>query len=398
MAHFALRFPDDPAWQHTDRAYSREVAQALIQAYAALRADSTSLAHFRAAFEHVIPLVEYVMCDQQRMRVDYVLASAFAAIGEPWHALAWIDAALDLATHQQDPDRGALIDLLYLRGATNRIVLRFREATGDYEDCLALLHEMRKEGASVASTLELELLSLLAGCEFFTAQYAAASHRLEEAEALTAAVWQSQLMKDASAPPHILHGSAVLIPATFAWLQAHLYRWQGRAEQALRPATQAAEAYTHYGGPASADRGHLMLAEIALDLAEHYPSGMERQAFLGLADAHLQQAMHLAQEATDEVGKALASLVQIRHSRLGGPSGDHLARIEQVARQAQRWDDLALAAQSLTALGDELSAQGRHEAARARYHEVIGLLEQSDVPALAVWAGRALHRDYERDQ
>lgn len=378
MPSFSLRLPDAPRW-HVERDYSPAVARALTLAYAYLRRNGRQLKGYSCAANCVRPIVDLPMSARQRTRVAFVLSLAPAAAGDYCTSLFWLDEALDLAS--QMPDQGDLIDLLYLRGPLNRAVLHFSEAVEDYQDCLALLRADGNETTPTDAAFELEVVSQLAGFEFFLARYESAERLLQEARGLAPLV--------AQAPEHRI------VAATLAWLEAHLYRWRGQPELALRPAAAAAEVYTEASSPASAARSQMMVADVALDLAERFPDGMDRYGMLRVARPHVQLGLRLARAAHDEIGQGMARLTQARYSRLAGRNEDRIALIEQVARTAQQRDDEALLAQAFTALGDELAALGEEESALNRYREVLAVLDGSDVPALGIWAHRALHHFHE---
>lgn len=374
IMHSALNVPDDPHWR-SDPAYSPAVAQALTAAYTHLR-GSRHLGHFRLADECLRPLVGVQMAAWQRMSLCYVLAITSGAVSDYTQALRWLDDALSAATQVNSPSDLAL--LLFLRGGINRAISRLSRAAADFRDSLALVHELREHEHAVDPAFEVELLSVLAGFEFYLAQYETAEQRLQKARNLAALV-----------PRHGIEA------ATIEWIQALLFRLRGQPELALRPAAAAAEVYMDRGSPASAARIQTVLAGIGLDLAERFSRGTDRGAFITLAQPHVQLAADLAHEAGDEIGAALARLAGVRFSRLNGHNEDRVATIEQIIQLASRISDQALVAQGWTALGDELAAQGKTEQGLTSYRTVLAVLEGSDIPTLGVEARRALLRSGE---
>ncbi|HEV8191356.1 MAG TPA: hypothetical protein VGP82_07700, partial [Ktedonobacterales bacterium] len=71
---------------------------------------------------------------------------------------------------------------------------------------------------------------------------------------------------------------------------------------------------------------------------------------------------------------------------------DRLGAIDHLVQFGRRLDDKGILAQAYTALGDELLFQGDAANATYRYRDVRALLRGSDIPALGVWAWRALHK------
>jgi tetratricopeptide (TPR) repeat protein len=384
MLPFSLRLPDALHWR-LDKDYSPTVARALVRAYADLRWGEPHLARFRSAADRVRPVVALPMSERQRIRVTFVLSLEPAAVGDYLTALFWLDQALEVALDLacRLPDDEDLLDLLHVRGAINRALLRMNEAVEDYRDCLACLRAREQTPPQPSRPgFEVEVVAQIAGLEFFLARYATAEQLLAEARSL--------LPQVAPAPERDL------AEATLAWLEANLYRWRGQPELALRPAAAAAEVYTEASAPTSAARSQLLIADVALDFAEHLPEGMDRYGMLTIVQPHLQLALELAAEAHDAIGQGMAELTHVRYGRVVGHTEDRIARIERVAHTARRHDDDGLRAQAVTALGDELTALGETESALNRYREVLVMLEGSEVPAMGVWARRALHRAWEQ--
>ncbi|HST89453.1 MAG TPA: hypothetical protein VLJ14_13840 [Ktedonobacterales bacterium] len=65
-------------------------------------------------------------------------------------------------------------------------------------------------------------------------------------------------------------------------------------------------------------------------------------------------------------------------------------------RAARRFHDEAVLAEALTCLGDELITQGQRASALDQYRQVIDVLAGSQIPAVGVWAQRALHDHFEQ--
>ena len=141
----------------------------------------------------------------------------------------------------------------------------------------------------------------------------------------------------------------------------------------------------------------MIVADILLDLAVQQPTAQTRQIQANLAQPLIAEGVRLVGASGDPVGAALADLTDARWSRLAGRSGDRIGAIESAMRLGHELDDEAILAQAFTALGDELVAQGQTESGIYRYRDVQGLLDGSDVPALGVWARRALHKEWEHN-
>jgi tetratricopeptide (TPR) repeat protein len=378
MHPFSLRLPDDPDW-HVERDYSGVVANALSAAYRHLHRAAWQAKAFVDAFADIRPFLDEHMARQQHLRVFYVVALAAAAIGDYDTALDWLDEAFLLADALHDV--GALVDLLYVRGAVNRGLNHVGEAAADYEDCLAHFRDENLFDTPLGPAIELELLTQLGGFAFFSGRFDVAERLLHEARAR--ALLGSRI------------DSSRLVMATLDWLQALLYRWCGQPELACAPAQSAADVFIEVGSPASAARIRAILADVQLDLGERMPGGTVRDRSFAHARSNLCLAASLAIEAQDPIGKEFVRLRTIRLDRLLQRNQSQVRRIERVLRTAGRLHDDAVLAEALTALGDELSMQGQKAAALDQYRQVIGLLDGSQISAVGVWAQRALHNRFE---
>ncbi|GAC1448448.1 MAG: hypothetical protein PVSMB4_05600 [Ktedonobacterales bacterium] len=367
----SLDVPDSPTWCD-EPGYSPAVASALVTAFTHLRRGH-DLVNFNRAYNCLQPVMHARMAVHQRLSMFYVFSITYAATGDYAQALHWLDEALNAAVQLATPGNLAL--LLFLRGGINRSISQLGAGAADYRDCLALIHEQEDQKDAVDPAFEVEVLSQLAGFEFYLAQFETAEQRLQQARTLASLV-----------PKHGIEA------ATIEWIQSLLFRLRGQPELALRPAVAAAEVYLDRGSPISAARIQTVLAHIGLDLAERLPDGTDRGAFITLAQPHVQQAIELAYGVKDETGTALACLAHARYSRLSAHNEHRIATIEQIIQIGVRLRDEALLAQGWTALGDELNAQGETEQALYSYRTALSELEGSDIPAAGVEARRALLR------
>jgi tetratricopeptide (TPR) repeat protein len=268
--------------------------------------------------------------------------------------------------------------LLY-HAKLERARARYETAAGDLEACLALLRD-RADGddEAIDPALRLELLAQLADYEFFLGHFTDAARLVDQAQLLAL---------------HAAHRA--LDVAAVAWVQAQLDRVRGLTWDTIAPMLRATTIYSREAPPISQGRIAAFVTELVLDLVERLPdaaTGGQRMGLLKLAHMHLTQAEHLARQAKDHPGRGLARLARARYSRLRGTNSDRRRRIEEVIRLGQQLDDHALKAQAFTALGDELASQGEQEGSLDCYRQTIGLLDGSEIPALAVPARRKLLR------
>ncbi len=379
----SLHIPDDPAW-HLDAKYSPAVARALIRAYAVLRSGPQDVTHFQSARAYVNTCLHHPMTARQYLRVLYVLALAYAATEDDARAIAHLDDALDLAVHLSDT--GALVELFYLRGALNGRRWRYRAAADDQGSSLSLVRDVvpaahQHQPHDAAFTLD--VLLELAASEFMVAHYEQSARHVDEARPLVGQVAGHQRQA-----------------ATLEWLSALLLRWRGEPERALGPAMAAADVFAGLNAPAATSRIQSIVAEIALDIAESFPTGGDvqgRDAMLTLAGPYVRSAATLAREAGNASVEGIAVVACAQWERARRPETNVIPTIEAVLRAAEQCDDLPLRVQAVTALGQELEARGEHSSALKCYRQALDIVEKSEVPALGVWARRALLHASEMD-
>jgi tetratricopeptide (TPR) repeat protein len=372
----SLDIPDEPSWQFLN-GYSHYAAARLKRAYALLAAESSRAANATHALHAVLPSLVKRLALPQWLRAYYVVASALLVLDEPLQALEWLHGAFEIAERLPE-DLSALTRLLTVRSRAYSASLRYRQAVEDLHRATGLVRKRARRGERLDAPFAVRLLTHEASLRFHLADYRTAEWLLYEARALNP-----------------LQGDNWLESATVDWVKALLYRWRGEPERALGPALTAARAYTLAGAAPSAARIHSVVADVALDQAARLPTSSERNRLLEMAQSHLDLARRLAEEVLDQPGAVLVQLIQVRARRLMRSNENRVAQIERLARTANRFHDHALVGQAFTAIGDEWSSLGERQSSLGAYREALAVLDGSDVPALAVWAQRAIRWDQE---
>jgi hypothetical protein len=365
----SLDIPDLTAWRRLP-GYSDLVARLLIQAYRLLDHQPV-----RAA-ELVAPTFALTMALPQRLRVFYLHARGFAALNLRTACLEALDDACAVADALDDVS--ALSALLYLRASSNYLLFRYRAAAEEFRACLALLRLQALNGQPVAALDVAHVLTHEANIRFHLGDYAAAERLLGQARKLV------PRGAGQSAEAAMIH-----------WLQALLHRWRGEPEPALAQVQFAARIYQQRGPSASLVRIQAIAAEAALDLAQQQSGCTMSSLMLESATAQLDLALQASQQVGDAPGEVLIRLIQTRAGRLRHENLGRVGLIEVLARDGRQLRDDALLAHAFTALGDELVALGEQESGLNSYRQVMGLLDGSEVPALAIWARRAYHQTRE---
>lgn len=376
----SLHIADSRSW-HEDPGYSRDVARALRRAYAVLRVGRRDLRNYIAAYKCVQPHLNHSMARQQYLRAAYIMAMSHSAVGDLSEAIGWCDEALALAEVLDMPS--ACLDLLYLRGQCYRALLRLRDSAADHRKALGIYRHLVSRGELPGKlsddTLEMDLLTQLAGAEFYLGEYITVRQRLDDAMTIRRRTKIEPL-------------TGVMVD----WMEALLYRWSQQPARALQPALVAAQVHTELGTPASAARIQLFTADVQLDLADAFPLGSDRDGQIAAAGEHVLLAQELAEEAHDEVGSNLALLTEIRYSRMAGENERRVSLIEEIIHAARRLGDTALLVQAYTNLGDELVALRRPDAALDCYQQSLDIVAGGELMALAAWSQRALHHAREQ--
>lgn len=363
--------------------YSAEAAVTLGEVVPLLAATAAQPDALLVVRDRLTACLRLPMSRGQRLRGAFALAAACDRLGDAPTALEWLDAALDEVT--QVEASAAVPEIFYLRAEQHRALFEYSLAASDYRSCLTFLQLQDEPSEPLDPARELNILVRLAGVQFFRARFMDCQTLLNDAHTLLA---------------RLRSPGSDLAPARqewagVEWMQALVDQWKGAPEHALIHAMSAADVYQSSGSAGPSARIQFIVADIALDLCEAAapsPESSQRQAFLAFADSYLERALSLARASGDHTGEALVLLGSARHARLRGHSGESLALIERVARTAIRSADVALIAQSLTALGDAFGARGEHETALNLYRETLDVLEDYDVPAFGARAYRALLR------
>lgn len=367
----SLEYPDSESW-HSKPEYSPSIAEQLTWAYSYLRRHGGSV----RAFAHILLPLEHLvgahMAVVQRERLYFLLGSASCAIGAYASAIAYYDAAIELASSERD--FGDVAHLLSRRGLVCRAMGQYGTGSSNLRECLSLLPESPQEYSQDDLAFRLRALRQYADYEFYQGHFAAVTKILGEARAIIPLTSGQEIEK-----------------ASCDWLEAHLYRLSRQPEQALHIATGVLDVIVDQANPTTRDRFHTFLANIALDMlddASASPHSSHDHGCLALAQWHIKQALCAAEQAYDEPGAYLARLAKARYDRYANSNTNTLAAIEVVARAGQWLHDDALIAQAMTALGDELAARSEHESALNMYRQTIGHLDGSQASVLALPALR----------
>lgn len=367
----SLHIPDPVQWQH-DWNHAKSVARLLTKAYDLIRRGHGDAEDIRKAQYLVSRLhTSRKMSLRQRVRLNYVTGLGYMADGRYHDAAAWFGRGILLAARMGDLREQ--MELFDLRMTCHRALLEFDEAAADVHDCLRILDLEQDVTKTDDPHARLYLYSMLTTYELYRARPQETIAALNTARALARIVKNGQFEA-----------------ATAEWVQAHLYLYQGEPHNAFHHAYGIREFYAQSASQISLDRFETFLAQAALRWAESLSPGSYRNHIIELAGEHLHDAERLARATQDLNGFGVIQLIRAQQSRLTQlPMG----RIQAIARVLDDGDilqDIALTAQSYTALGDEFMARHEYGSARTCYSDAIASVERSQVRVLAVPARRGL--------
>jgi hypothetical protein len=376
------------------------MASALSCAYDQLHHAEERPDPYFATFVVLAPFRNRIVCDQQRLNLDFALALAFAGDDSAPQALSCLFSAWDIA--QSLHDCGAQAEIGFLAGALWQAQSYYREAYAIYFDALEALRRLQRKDGPADPDLELDLVLRLAWCAFDLGWFPTTLRHMDEAYTLRA-VWAPDAAEQA---------------ASLAWLDAQLARVRAQPARALHLAAAAADLLSTHGRPINRGRVQVVLAESALDALEmaHAPTAsrdlwlppsaatskipLSPASLLTQAREAASLALEVAQETGDPIGVVLARLTLRRTTRLAGRHGGEasgVAAAERLLRTAQRLDSPLLVSRTEVVLADELLAAGRPDAARATYYRATLRFEEYHLGGLAFWSRRALQLLADKD-
>jgi hypothetical protein len=390
--HSMLHVADHPSW-HDQPSYSAHLAYALSDAYDQLHYAEQRPDPYFTAFVVLAPFRDQLVCDQQRLNLEFALALAFSGDDSAPQALSCLSSAWNLA--QLLRDWGAQAEIGFLAGALWQEQGYFREAYAIYFDALKAAQRLERKDGPADPGFELDLVLRLAWCAFDLGWFPVSLRHMDEAYTLRA-LWAPDVAEQA---------------ANLAWLDAQLARVRMQPARSVNLAAAAADLLRTHGRPINLGRIHIVLAECALDAFEmaHTPaanhdlwlplSGATSRALrtpaslLTQARESARLALEVAHEAGDRGGMVLARLALLRTTRLSGrQSGEDtgVAAAERLLRTARRLGNPVLISRSEVVVADELLAAGRPEAARATYYRAAIRLDEHHMGGIAFWPRRAL--------
>lgn len=376
----SLHIPDDDAWRQR-RNYIPALADALRYVYFLLHSAAEQEDVYFQAYAALVPFRTRILCHEQRLRLDYALALAYAGEQSPTQALDAIRRALEAAEELQD--ESTLVELAFLAGALAHGAQQHELAFGHYTDALDMLRHLNRDGVAADPMLEMDLTLRLGWRACDIGRFSQGLRYLDEAYTLRTQ-WPS------TNPSHA---------AWLSWLDAQLtYVVRANPARALAMARPAARLLLEIEQPLNAGRAHTFMAECAIELARTSSAQEDPQAALNIARDATKQAGLLARKASDAIGGEIARLAALQMARVerarrgDSDSINQMATLERALRTAEKLDDMALIGRVETAMGDELAAHGDWSTARLMYAQARSRLEEHNLGGLAFWPRRAMRQ------
>jgi tetratricopeptide (TPR) repeat protein len=366
--------PDAPEWV-SEADYSPLVASALERVFDLLRPDG------RVSSEVLMllgPILTATMCESQRLRMLYIVASCRAAEDPPTPALGVIDEALEVALAVKETR--AQIDLLLLRATVNRYIWQIPDAADDLQDCLQALVTLNLRDDWSEDELLLTLMATLrlAAQEFLIGAYDECQGWLDHAATLLPRVGD--------------HSDS---HARYAWIRALLSRWRGDYEAAFTAAATATRHFHTLHDPQNLSKIEGIAGDILLDLAERSRRQGDDAAcasYLARADPRIQRALEIATASGYKDSEVGVRIVRARLHLLQRLPGDRTTLLKEIAHIAWQHQDMATVCQAYTGIGRECEAVYDDTSAKDWYRRAIAVLNESRAVADTIWAQRALWR------
>lgn len=383
MLDSSLHSADRESW-HEEPGYSPYIVKPLTDAMKHVKLAGGIYEKYQMALDRVAICLKYPMSLRQTMVVKYVQGSAYLGMADCSHGCNAVDDALDIA--EQLDDDASCVELAYLNADACSALLKYRAATEYYDISLSLLRKLGTEDRPIDPDIEQLVLLGFAGSNFILARYAEAAAHIQDSRAV--GMWSESAQKPIRA-------------AMILWLEALLHRWVGTPETALNNAVRASEIYSQAGASAkltSVIRINSLVAEIALDIVDTFAPdsiGDARFAYTTLSDPYIQRAINATRAAQDPLGEGLALLAHLRRECAFSYQPDPTPICEVVLQTAKQYNDVALESQAYTTMARAYSTRGQSNLADACYRNALTVLHGHDLPAMEMWARRALLWDGE---
>jgi hypothetical protein len=345
---------------------------------------------FRGAHVVLEPLLDQPMGLRQRIRAWRAAAAAHQYEGGVAWGADYFDVALVDAQKLGDPSAFAVLGLeqTHLHYVSHSIVSA-RDYALDALEAFSALPDATLPMAPDVSGFGLTLLWELATQHFLLEEHTIALDYVENAR---------RLARSGESPHHR--------EASIAWAAALIYRWLQRPIAALAAAREGTLLFERYqfGLPEERARMAVVLAEVAMDAAEHLSpteddvAGTMTVHLLEEASRYLYSALIGLARADDYLGLARARLVETRLSRLMQTAVDRETLYTEIEQIALVTGDRPLECQVWTERGDNLRASEQESGALACYRAALDAIARSDASAMGMWARRALLDAFKRGE
>lgn len=361
----------DPVAERDDPARSGTVAAALTACY-----ELVGRGEYEVADKRLDALTRMGKSPKQDLRILYMRATTLLRLNKLNDACALLDEGIEQS--ERFMDYGALAQLAYLYATAQRELDHPVVAARYCEVALEAwrLYLAGKSADQQDAIFELDALILLNQLYFFSGKYVQAESVFRVARRLAE---RSQI-------PPVRRGN-------LAWIEANFYRWRSEPGKALESAMAALTVLDEHGTLMERSRLRMVIADIAMDLAERYNSPAHdgaNQHFLGLAETFVTASLDGLSVVGNPFALALTRLACARLYRLARRNVDRHKLIDGVGSFAIEAGDRTVQGQVWSARGDEYLDEGEYGQAVNAYLEAITLLKDADMQGHSVWAMRAL--------
>ena len=204
-----LHVADHPSW-HEKPHYSHSLAHALGRAYRQLHFARELPDPYYATFAALAPFRDRLVCQEQRLNLQYALALAYTGDDSAPEALSCLFSAWDIAELLRD--WAAQAEMGYLEGVLWFMAGQLLDSYEAYVGALQRLQRVMRDDVPADPVFELDLNLRMATCAWDLGWFPVCLRHLDESRHIRAC-WAPDAAEEA---------------ASLAWLDALLARVRGR--------------------------------------------------------------------------------------------------------------------------------------------------------------------------
>lgn len=394
MFDSSLRYPDKPEWKY-EPSYHETTAAMLDAIFHSINLPDLDEDAYQRTVERAERCLSLPMSVRQRMLLHWAQGMSYMGLMEWRRSSDSFESAFDLAEALNDQPSCA--ELAYLNGRACAADLNYASAKDYNKSALSLLQELLESGSPSDLDFEARIFLNLGTSEYVLEQYDEARSHFSHVKFLLT-VFPS--IEDAAAAQGV---DRLRQLARVYWAEAVLERWIGLPETAFQTALRTYDMYERLSSsddyPAEIATIGSIIAETAIDLADGLSmdiASSARRTQLTIAQSYIENAADAATTANDALTASLVLLANARYETALGAFAEAEDSLASVCVTAEARHNLALSVQIETTRGRLFAARAEQNCAEQCFQTALDIARSSDLPALGIWAKRALLWERER--